>query len=181
MPNPKLNADELVAVGVISSTHGVRGQVKIRSFTDFPEDILAYGPLYDKTGARRFDIRLDGNSKGGLIASIKGISNCNDAEKLKGTELFANRANLPEPDEGEFYYEQLIGLEVRTEDGAMFGSVRAIQNYGASDLLEVRVSATGKNELFTFTDAVFPEVDIDGGSITIRPPEVLEAKGNKDD
>ena len=172
----------LVAVGVIIGAHGIRGQVKIRSFTDNPEDILAYGALLNKEGTRRFEVRIEGETKGGIIASLKGVTDRNVAEQMRGTELFVDRNNIPEADEDEFAYDELIGLNASSADGTLIGKITAVLNFGANDVIEIRMAATGKKELLPFTKVVFPEIDVKAGKVIVDMPEMIEApKRTKED
>lgn len=171
---------DLVAVGIIAGAHGIKGQVKIRSYTANPDDIIAYGALLNKEGTKRFEVRLEGATQNGLIASIKGINDRNAAELLKGTELFVDRATLPESKEDEFYYDDLIGLEVRDASGANIGKIHALHNFGASDILEIILSGTSKKEMYPFTKQNFPEIRIAEGFVQAELPEVLEPGGQKE-
>lgn len=171
---------DLLAVGVVSGAHGIKGQVKLRSYTANPDDILAYGALLNKEGTKRFEIRIDGGTKHGLIATFKGVKDRNAAELLKGTELFVDRATLPESDDDEFYYDDLIGLEVRDASGAVLGKVHALHDFGAGDILELTLSSTGKKEMYPFTRQNFPEINVADGFVLAELPEVLEPGGKKE-
>lgn len=169
----------LAAVGVITGAHGIRGQVKIRSFTDVPLAITEYGALMNATGTKRYDIRIDGEGKTGLIASVKGVTDRNAAELLKGTELFVDKANIPTAAEDEFYYDDLIGMEVRDTQGNALGTVFALYNFGAGDIIEIR-RAEGHKEMYPFTLRNFPEVKLAEGHIVAELPEIVESpKGGK--
>lgn len=170
------NEAERVAIGVITGAQGIRGQLKVKSFTDNPLDLTAYGPLLNKDGTKRFDLSIDAESKGGLVVSIKGIKDRNAAELMRGTELFVVKARLPEADDEEFYYADLVGLEVRSAEGVKLGEITAVHNFGASDVVEIRLLESGKKELFPFTKAVFPEVNIKEGFCIADLPEMVEAK-----
>lgn len=164
-------ADELVALGVIGGTHGIRGQVKIKSFTVLPEDIASYGALQDKSG-HFYIIRVCGITRDAVIASIEGIHSRNDAEKLRNTELFAERSVLPEPEEDEYYYADLAGLEVVTADNVFYGKIRNIHNFGAGDIVEIGLP-DGEKELLPFAKATFSRIDIKNRKVVIVPPEVI--------
>ncbi|MGB1539596.1 MAG: ribosome maturation factor RimM [Rickettsiales bacterium] len=167
---------ELVAVGVITGAHGIRGQVKIRSFTSNPHDIVAYGALMNKTGSKRFDLKINSETKHGLVATIKGITDRNAAELLKGQELFVDKTRMPEPDDEEFYYEELVGLEARSPEGVVLGEVLGVYDFGAGDVVEIKL-VSGKQELFPFTHAIFPEINTQQGFVVANLPEIVEAKG----
>lgn len=163
-----------VQLGHISGAHGVRGEVKIRTYTERPEDISAYGPLSDKTGARQFEIvSLRVIKNGFVVARLKDVADRNAAEALHGIALYVPRDRLPEPDEDEWYYSDLIGLHAVTPDGDEIGMVVAIQDFGAGDLLEIRPSDSRKTQLVPFTSECVPKVDIDGGQVIVRMPEEI--------
>lgn len=167
----------LVAIGVIKGAHGIRGQVKIQSFTDAPSALLDYGDVFDASG-KKLHITLNGGTSSGLIATIRGVNNRNDAETMKGAELFIDASMLPDADEDsdEFYYHDLIGMKVVDAAGATLGKVVAVHNFGAGDILELQLK-TGKKEMFTFTERNFPEIRRAEKEIVADLPEYLEAKG----
>ena len=159
-------------IGVISSAHGVRGQVKIHSFSENPEDLLRYGLLHDATGNRSFALTRHGVKSTQLIASIEGITDRNEAEKLKGTELYAT-ISLQETAENEYTYTDLIGLKALTESGATYGTIINLYNFGAGDILELQLPNT-QTEMLPFTSAFFGEVNIAAGHIIVFPPDYTE-------
>jgi 16S rRNA processing protein RimM len=166
-----------VCVGVITGAHGVRGAVRLKSFTAEPEDVARYGPLEDERGERRFALRLIGNAKGGsakgvLIAAIAGIEDRNRAEVLRGLRLYLPRSALPPTGVDEYYHADLIGLEVVLPDGARLGTVRAVHDFGAGDTLEI-ARASGPPVMVPFTRAVVPVVDLDAGRLVVDPPPGL--------
>jgi 16S rRNA processing protein RimM len=165
----------LVVMGVITSAHGIRGEVKIRSFTEVPEDIAAYGPLLIEDGPREVEILRLRPGKGGLIARLKGVEDRNAAELLKGRKLKLPRSRLPEPEEEDaFYYDDLVGLRAERADGSAAGEVVAVHDFGAGDLLEIRPPDSHATYFLPFTREMVPEIDISGGRIVINPPEELE-------
>ncbi|WP_088345444.1 MULTISPECIES: ribosome maturation factor RimM [Rhodomicrobium] len=166
----------LVLLGRIAGAHGLRGEVKINSFTAAPEDIAAYGPLTDPAG-RSFTIRSLRPLKGGAVtAQLAGISTRDAAEALRGTELYIEREKLPEPDPDEWYYEDLIGMAAVSPEGAPIGEIVAVQNFGAGDLLEIR-SPDARQTLFVpFTEATVPVVDIEARQVTVLLPEEIDDK-----
>ena len=170
---------KLVVMGVITNAHGIRGEVKIKSFTEVPEDIAAYGPLLLDDGPRTVEIVRVRPAKGVLIAKLEGVTDRNAAELLKGRKLKLPRERLPEPeDEDEFYYTDLIGLKAETEAGEPVGTVVAVQNFGASDLLEIRPAGGGNTFYLAFTRENVPVVDISGGRVVVNlPEEEAEAAG----
>ena len=157
-----------VRVGVITGAKGIKGEVRIKSFTDVPEDVAAYGPVFDATGERRFDLKVLGIQKGLVLARIKGVADRNGAEALKRTELYVERAQLPPAEEDEFYNSDLAGLAAVTVTGEDLGRVVGIFDFGAGPVLEL----TG-GVMVPFTKAAVPTIDIAAGSVTIDPPDGL--------
>ena len=160
----------MVCLGVISGAHGVRGAVRIKTFTAEPEAIAAYGPVTDEAGARSFRLSLAGTARGQAIARIPGVSDRDAAEALKGTRLYIARDALPATDsENEFYVSDLLGLAVEARNGAALGRVLAVHDFGAGEVLEIgENSAT--SVMLPFTDAVVPVVDLSGGKLVVEPP-----------
>ena len=163
---------EPVTLGVIVGVHGVRGLVRVKSFTEDPDDIVAYGPLKDAAG-KSYELEVTGRAKGMLLVRLAGVSDRNAAEALKGTELQIDRDRLPEADEDEFYHADLIGLRADMVAGECLGEVVAVQNFGAGDLLEIRVDGSRKTVLVPFNAEVVPEIDLDAGRLVIDPPAGL--------
>lgn len=166
---------ELVALGVISGAHGIKGEVKITSFTEDPAMIADYAPLSDKDGTREFKIIRARVHKGNvLIARIEGVDDRNGADALKGEELHYDRSLLPETDEDEFYYSDLVGLAAHDEAGALYGTITSVQNFGAGDLLEIALEGQKKTQFLPFTKDVVPHVDIAEGRVSLILPEEIE-------
>jgi 16S rRNA processing protein RimM len=165
-------SEKRVCVGIITGAHGVRGALRIKSFTAEPEDVAKYGPLEDESGERRFELRLVGIAKGVLIARLPGVEDRDRAEALRGLRLYLPRTALPPPPEDEYYHADLIGLEAALADGTPVGRVRAVHDFGAGDTLEIDRSQ-GPPVMVPFTRAVVPVVDIDGGRLVLAPPEGL--------
>jgi len=161
-----------VCLGIITGAHGIKGWVRVKSFTAEPEAIADYGPLSDESGARRFDIELVGVQKGVILARITGVEDRNAAERLKGLRLYVRRADLPPPEDGEFYEADLVGLEATHEDGSPFGTIRAVNNFGAGASLEIE-DAAGKTVLVPFTNAAVPVVDLANRRVVVVPPAGL--------
>ena len=170
-----IKTEPKVCVGVITGAHGVRGQVRVKSFTTEPADIAAYGPLSDADGKQEFSLELTGVAKGVLLARIQGVSDRDAAEALRGVELFVERNAFPETDEEEFYHADLVGLDAFLADGSRYGAVRALHDFGAGDVIEITVVAGG-TVVLPFTQAVVPEIDIEAGNITIAPPTEIEVR-----
>ncbi len=167
--------DERLCVGVIAGAHGVRGLVKIKSFTDDPANLTAYGPLTDESGARRYQVAVTGRAKGVLLARIEGVGDRDAARALRGARLYVARAALPAPEDEEYYHADLIGLAVEDRAGAPLGRVAAVQNFGAGDILEIERPDEG-TLLVPFTKAAVPLVDPAGGRVVVEPPEETEAQ-----
>lgn len=171
-------SDKRILLGEITGAHGIRGEVLVRAYTGDPEAIADYGPLTDAAGAAPLTLKvLRLTPKGAVIARVKGIADRNGAEALKGRKLFVARGAMPEPDDADdFYYADLIGLAAVDVDGRALGEVVAVHNYGASDLLEIRLSGTKKTELIPFTKAVVPVIDLHGRRVTVVRPDEVEGE-----
>jgi 16S rRNA processing protein RimM len=161
-----------ICVGVVTGPQGVQGAVRIKSFTQVPEDVAAYGPLEDETGRRQFDLHLCGVAKGVLIARLPGIENRDQAEALRGLSLYLPRSALPQPEAEEFYHADLIGLDAVLGDGTWVGRVRAIYDFGAGDTLELARDGAPP-VLVPFTRAVVPIVAPAEGRVVLDPPPGL--------
>lgn len=159
-----------VCVGAIAGAHGVRGAVRIKSFTAQPEDVASYGPVEDESGKRRFTLKLVGEAKGLVIATLEGVRDRNAAEALKGTALYVPRDRLPQTEEDEFLYSELEGLAAERPDGQRLGTVKAVLDFGAGELLEIRL-AGGGSILVPFTKLAVPVVDVRGGRLVVDPPD----------
>lgn len=166
-------AERQILVGVIAGAHGVRGEVRIRSFTAVPQAIAAYGALQDEAGRRRFELRVTGAVKDGVIARIRGVADRDAATALRGVRLYLPRTALPPPGAEEFYHADLIGLAAEGVDGAPLGRVVAVQNFGAGDVLEIAPGREGAAIFLPFTRAAVPVVDVAEGRIVVDPPEGL--------
>jgi 16S rRNA processing protein RimM len=170
-----------VCLGIITGPHGVRGLVRIKSFTAAPEGVAAYGPLEDEAGTRSVTLELTGAVKGVVLARIDGVEDRDAAERLKGMRLYLPRAALPEPEAEEYYHADLIGLAVELEDGTAFGRVRAVLEFGAGDSIEIE-RAVGGVVIVPFTRAAVPVVDIAAGRLVVVPPAgLLEPLGRDSD
>lgn len=159
-----------VCLGAITGPHGVRGLVKVKPFTEVPEDVAAYGPVEDETGNRRFTLRVTGAAKGQVIVAVDGVGDRNAAEALKGERLYVDRSALPDPDDGSFYHADLIGMDLVGMDGTPLGTVTALYDFGAGDVLEFR-GADGKARMLPFTEEVVPTVDLEARRMVVDPPE----------
>jgi 16S rRNA processing protein RimM len=161
-----------VCVAVITGPQGVRGAVRIKSFTEIPKDVAGYGIVENETGDRRFELRLLGAAKGVLIAEVSGVEDRNQAERLRGLRLYLPRAALPETEPDEYYHVDLIGLEAVLGDGTAVGRVHAIHDFGAGDMLEL-VRPGAASVLVPFTHAVVPIVAPSEGRLVLDPPPGL--------
>ena len=162
-----------ICVARIGAAHGVRGAVKLWTFTDDPLAVKAYGPLVTKDGARQFEVTHAREAKGHLVATLKGIATREEAERLNGLELYIARERLPATEEGEYYHADLIGLAAVTPANEPLGRVIAIHNFGAGDIIEI-APPHGATMLLPFTNAVVPTVDLAGGRVVIELPDEIE-------
>jgi 16S rRNA processing protein RimM len=164
-----------ICVARIGAAHGVRGAVKLWTFTEDALAVTRYGPLATKDGARHFELAQAREANGHLVATFKGITSRNEAERLNGLELYIARDKLPATDEDEYYHADLIGLDAITTTGEPLGNVIAIHNFGAGDIIEIAPPA-GTTIMLPFSNAVVPTVDITGGHVIIALPEEIEGR-----
>src|SRR5471030_2687110 len=162
-----------ICIARIGAAHGVRGAVKLWTFTEDPLAVKAYGPLVTKDGTRSFEVATAREANGHLVATLKGIATREDAERLNGLELYIAREKLPATDENEYYHADLIGLAAVTPANEPLGRVTAIHNFGAGDIIEIAPSQ-GSTMLLPFTNAVVPTVDLGGGRVVIELPAEVE-------
>jgi 16S rRNA processing protein RimM len=161
---------ERICVAQIGAAHGIRGEVKLRSFTEDPAAIAAYGPLETEDGTRTFEIEDLRPAKDFFVARFVGIDDRDAAERLTNTRLYVPRDRLPPVEDDETYYHaDLVGLAAVTPEGAALGTVIAILNFGAGDVIEIKPDGGGEPLLVPFNDAAVPAVDIAGGRIVVRP------------
>jgi 16S rRNA processing protein RimM len=162
-----------VLVGVFGAPHGVRGELRVKSYTQDPLSLASYEGLRDNAG-RAFQITSARPLKDDLlVVRVKGVGDRDAAQKLTHTKLYVPRSKLPPPDEDEFYTRDLIGLRAETPEGELIGAIVAVPNYGAGDILEI-APPTGETLLYPFTRAVVPTVDIAGGRVIVIPPAETE-------
>lgn len=159
-----------VCVGAIAGAFGVRGEVRLKSFTSQPNDIAAYSPLWSEDGTRSFTVRLTRPVTGGLGARLSGVETREAAEALKGLTLWADRGKLPSLPDDEFYHADLIGLDVYDTGGVLLGKVRAVYDHGAGDILEIFGPGRKQTLLLPFTRAFVPTVDLAAGRVIADPP-----------
>jgi 16S rRNA processing protein RimM len=162
-----------ICVARIGAAHGVRGAVKLWTFTEDPFAVTRYGQLTTKDGARQFELAQAREAKDHLVATFKGVTTRNEAERLNGLELYVARDKLPATDQDEYYHADLIGLAAITATDEPLGRVIAIHNFGAGDIIEIAPPA-GTTIMLSFSNAVVPTVDIAGGRVIIALPEEIE-------
>ncbi len=162
-----------ICVARIGAAHGVRGAVKLWTFTEDPFAVKAYGPLSSKDGARHFELASAREARDHLVATFKGVDTREDAERLNGVELYVARDKLPATEEDEYYHADLIGLAAVTTADEPLGRVIAIHNFGAGDIIEI-APPSGTTMLLPFTNAVVPTVDLAGGRVVIVVPEEID-------
>jgi 16S rRNA processing protein RimM len=162
---------ERICVAQIGGAHGIRGEVKLKTFTADPMAVTSYGPLVSEDGAASFEIESARPARGVLVVRLRGIADRNAAERLANIKLFVPRSRLPPPAADEFYHADLIGLVAVTCDGAEIGTVQAVHDFGAGDVLELKPAADGATIMVPFTETFVPSVDLAGGRIVVVPPE----------
>lgn len=168
---------ERIRVARIGAAHGVRGEVKLWSFTEDPMAVTSYGALETEDGTRRFEIESLRPAKDHLVARIAGVADRDAAEALRNLELFVPRERLPEIEEADtFYYADLVGLAAVTADGATLGTVTVVHNFGAGDIIEIAPAAGGAPLMLSFTEAAVPKVDLKAKRIVVVPPGEIEVK-----
>ncbi|MBN9042141.1 MAG: 16S rRNA processing protein RimM [Rhizobiales bacterium 62-47] len=168
-----------VCIARIGAAHGVRGAVKLWTFTEDPLAVLHYGPLITKDGARHFTVAQAREAKDHLVATLQGVTTRDEAEKLNGLELYVAREQLPATEADEYYHADLIGLAAVTIGGETIGRVTAVHNFGAGDVIEI-APPQGATMLLPFTNAVVPTVDIAGGRVVIELPGEIDGEDAQD-
>lgn len=163
-----------ICIGSVAGAFGVQGEVRLKSYCAEPTAIADYGPLWTEDGSRSFKVTLTRPVAAGLGARLSGIKTKDEADALRGTNLFVDRARLPKLPDDEFYHADLIGLSVQDTGGKVLGRITAVHNHGAGDLLEVSGPGLKTALLLPFTLAVVPTVDIQAGRVVADLPEGLE-------
>lgn len=167
-----------VLLGVVAAPHGVRGLVRIRSFTEDPMAIASYGALSDETGSKKYRVEALSTVKDAVLARIEGVADRTAAEAVRGLRLYVERSALPATGEREWYEADLLGLAAVGRDGRDWGKVVAFHDFGAGRTMEVSGgSASRSSVMLPFTDAVVPEVDVEGGKVLVDPPAGVLAGG----
>ena len=172
--------EDKVCLGAIVGVHGIRGEVKVKSFSSDEKNLTRYGLLSNDKGDKRFELKIVGHSKELLRCKIKGVDDRTTAETLIGTGLYINRALLPELKDEEFYHTDLIGLEVKNSSSEVLGQVNALYNFGAGDILEIKMN-NGSLEMVPFTKSFVPVINIKDGYIIVEMMHFVEdeAEGNE--
>jgi 16S rRNA processing protein RimM len=171
-----------ICVGVVSGAHGVRGLVRVRSFTEEPSDFVAYGPVFGEGRPQPFAISIVGRSRRHLIVRIDGLDDREAADRLSGTGLYVERSALPAPADDEYYYADLIGLRAAlslTGDDEAFGTVVAVHRFGAGDILEIE-DGDRQRHLVPFTRDAVPVVDLAGRRLVVEALPGLLAPADED-
>jgi 16S rRNA processing protein RimM len=163
-----------ICVGVLAGSFGVQGEVRLKSFCAAPTDVASYGPLFTEDGSRSFQVTLTRPVAGGLGARLSGVATKEQADALRGTTLYVDRAKLPSLPDDEFYHADLIGLDVFDTGGVLVGKVLAVHNHGAGDLLEIKPNGPKDAILLPFTRAIVPTVDLKARRIIADLPEGLD-------
>lgn len=161
-----------ILIGEIATAHGIKGFVKLRSFVDDATLLTGDNVFTSETGDKTIVIALKNPLKGDWVAGVEGVSDRNGAELLRGTKLFVERDMLPETDDGEYYVEDLKGMKVVDKDGKNLGTVLSIENFGASDLIDIKPES-GDSFYLPFTDDIVLEVDFEALVITVEMPETI--------
>ena len=168
------SSEPRVRLGRISGAKGLKGEVRIRTFTGRPRDVAAYGPVEDGAGKRAFAVTVVAETDGGVIARIDGVRDRTEAERLKGIDLYVPRRALPPPPPGEYYQGDLMGLAAKTADGQALGRVLAIHDHGAGVILEI---GDGAKPSELWPGRTLGAVDLDRGEIVLhRPEEIMAAQ-----
>ena len=179
MSEPK---SSLVAVGAIAGAHGVRGDVRIKSFTEDPETLFELGPLSDKSGRPLLTPKSVRTSKSLFIVTPQTPKSKEDWDSLRGTELFVPKSALPEPEEDDtFFVTDLVGMAAIDQTGMSLGKVHAVLNHGAGDVIELRGGAAGDGVMIPFTLQDVPEIDLKAKQITISSFELWTASADETD
>ncbi len=168
-----MTTDQKICVGAIAGAYGVAGEVRLKSYCAEPTDIANYAPLTTEDGSRSFTVSLTRAIKNGLAVRLSGVTTKEDADALKGVQLFVPRDALPSLPDDEYYHSDLIGLQVLDTGGTVLGAVVNVLNHGAGDLLEIKAEGQSDTVLMPFSLAVVPTVDLESGRIISDPPEGL--------
>jgi len=159
-----------ICVAQIGAAHGIRGEVRLRSFPENPAAIADYGPLESEDGARRFTIEALRPAKDHFVVRLAGVGDRDAAEKLVNIRLYVSRDRLPPIEEDDTYYRSdLVGLAAVSEDGSALGTVTAVHNFGAGDLIEIKPHGGSESLMVPFTETAVPEIDMKARRMVVRP------------
>lgn len=172
---PKDGRGQRVCVAQIGAAHGLKGEVRLFSFTGQPDAVAQYGTLETEDGKRHFEIETLRAAKDHFVARLRGVNDRNDAEALRNMKLYVARDRLPETEDDEFYHADLIGLSAIDKVGQPVGTVVAVHNFGAGDILEIGL-LDGSKQMFAFDEQTVPRIDIAAGQVTIDPPAETEGE-----
>ena len=161
--------DKQICIAEVMTAHGIRGLVKLRCYLEDPSDLKDYTPLYDEKG-KTYELILKNPIQRDWVAEIKGITDRNDAEKLRGLKLYVDRDKMPETDDDEFYYEDLIGCKTISAQGLVLGEVVSVENFGAGDLIEIKPT-TGQTYYLPITEPYVQDIQIENKTIIIEPAQ----------
>ena len=160
----------------------MRGEVRVKTFTETPKGLSQYGGLRSEDGTQHFEVQAVREVKGGAGVRLAGVEDRDAALALKGVQLGVSRDALSDiKDEETYYYVDLIGLEVRDEDGQRIGTVKAVDDYGAGDVVEVTLDGESKTDLVPFRQDTVPDVNIEAGYLVISKPEMIDAQKEGED
>lgn len=176
--SPLRSIPDRVCLGRVGAARGLKGEVRIRAFTQRARDLAAYGPLTDASGTRSFAVSVVAETEGGVIARLSGIADRTAALRIKGLELFVARAALPELPAGEFYHSDLLGLKALDTEGRPLGRVGAIHDFGAGAILEIETAGGGgKSRSELWSAGAVAAVDLAAGKLTlVRSEDILAAQ-----
>ncbi|MCI4644687.1 MAG: ribosome maturation factor RimM [Hyphomonadaceae bacterium] len=177
----KSEKDDLIVVGALAGAHGVRGDVRVKSFTQVPEDVFSFGPLLGEDGAVLLEAKSARPAKALFIVMPKAPRQREEWDAMKGTRLYVPRSALPEPEEDEVYVDDLVGLAVVAPDGTALGKVKAVQNFGAGDLLEIAPAGGGGAVYIPFSEEDVPEVDLETGRLVVASWQLWAGGDEADD
>jgi 16S rRNA processing protein RimM len=165
------NEQKLILVGHVAGGFGVKGEVRVTAYTADPLALTAYGPLLRADGSPGLTLTQMRATKDGVVGRAKEINTKEEADALRNLKLYVPRDAFPAPEEDEFYLADLVGVEARDSEGAVLGTVKAVQNFGADDMLEIAPAAGGPTWFLPFTKAAVPDLHLSDGWLLAVPPE----------
>ncbi|MBL4750903.1 MAG: 16S rRNA processing protein RimM [Amylibacter sp.] len=173
--------NNLICIAAIIGAFGIKGELRVKSFCAEPSDLASYGPLFNEDGDESYDLRIVSPIKGGFSCRIKGVQYKDQADALKGIQLYTNRANLPSLPDDEYYHSDLVDLDVYDTGGEKLGYITAVHDHGAGDFLEIAGKGIKNTVLLPFTLDAVPTVDLKAGRIITDPPQGVfpEAKDER--